>query len=577
MSVERNALRAAEVFRRHRPTGRDLSGRRFWTNMSFETGAFLAGGICLFLLLALEAALWPWPTWRGLRRETYGQIALGLLVLAPLSGLLLERYLAHRTPPGLSLRLSVRAAIWIAGSLPVLPFLLVPLGRRLLDHAPAWAVRPVAARLDLNAPPDTLPRGSPWRRFYTVEIFGLSLITTGFLLPLAGCLWLAIGGNRPAILAGCIILHLALAGCLALYAESDLRFSDQPRRRLRLAPWLCLLPQPVPFFTFLAVLRPEFEGPRSQTLVWSAYARRVGVGRHSQWLDLRLALQQRWEAGSWIERWVRPRGLEIPQPKGRVEAARKTWMRIKSLLLAVETALAAGLLMRRLGAGPAPDYDPLSHLSLRPWLIAVSVLAALGLLQAGLGTLCLLLRVSHLPRALDPPAAGLYLFITQAALAVGLLTGALAAHGNLRVLAALSFSAGALAALLTVLIAGLLFLGERSSQSEPLSAILIWLAVLVLLGSLPLVVFKWPNLAWAGVVLAMLAPVVDVLVGVRSLGWILHPFGWRDIFKKQLGMGVRVRLGLLTLMALLPLGGIAVPVWVWTSRAKEVRPRNLWE
>jgi len=542
-----------------------MSGRSFWTNMTFETWASMTGAVCMFIQLVIEPALWwDWPPWE-ISRNLFGWTALSFLLLAPVSGLLGEHYFVRRTPPGTTLPFPLRTVLFLVGCVPWLGLLAIPIWRRLLVRAPDWAFRPTASRLDLDAPDTRLPRRSPLHPVYASGAFGFWMIVMGLLLPLAGSLWLAAGRNRGTILGACIALHLAQAACMALHAESELRFTAQPRRTLRLIPWLCLLPQPVSTFAMALSFWPVLEGARGKTLTWSAYARRVGVGRHSQWLDLRLALQQRWEASSWIERWTTPRGLELPQREGRVEEARRTWMRTKSYLLVIETALVAGLIVRLTGARSAPAYDPVADPALRPWLIAVSLLAALGLLQAGLGALCLLLRVSHLPRALDPPAAGLYLFITQAALAVGLLTGALAAHGNLRVLAALSFAACTLAALLTVLIAGLILLGAKSSQSEPLGTLLIWLAALVSLGSLPLVAFKWPNLAWAGVALAMLAPVVDVLVGVRCLGWILYPFGWRDIFEKQLGARIRLRLGLMALMALLPLGGIAVPVWVWTS------------
>lgn len=573
MSASRNAARAAEIWRRHQLTDRDLRGRIFWKNMTLEQGTIVAWIVFFVLQVPLESPLWRDTPPGYVSRDLLGRFALGLLVLAPVSGVLLERYLARWAPPGMVPRPRARLAFGVLGSLPLAGFFLIPLARRLIESRSPWILRPPEARLNLEAPPAPLPRGWRWQRVYTSGIFAFWQVVPGFLLLLAGSLWLAEGEDNLTTLAATVALHLAQAGSLALYARSDLRFTHLPRRRLRLAAWLCLLPQPASLAALLLVLWPEVEGPRNKTLTWSVYARTSSVRRGSRWLDLRLELQQQWTAGSWIERWTRLRGLEISRPKGRAEAAKKTWMRIKSFLLAIETALAAGLLTRGFGAGPVTGYDPLRDSSLRSWLAAVGLLAVLGLLQAALGAVCLLLRVSPLPKVLDPPAAGLYLFITQAALAFGLLMGSLAAHEELRVLAALSAYTGALAALLALLLAAFMGFGSGIASSESFSTVLTWLAVLTGLGLLPLAVFKWPELAWAGVGLVMLAPAVDVWIGVRSLRWILHPFGWRDLFERQLPVRVRVRLGLLALMAILPLGGIAVPAWLWKFRGRPLPGR----
>jgi len=240
-------------------------------------------------------------------------------------------------------------------------------------------------------------------------------------------------------------------------------------------------------------------------------------------------------------------------------------MRTKAYLLVIETALVAGSIVWLTREKPVPGYDPVADPALRPWLLAACTLAALGLLHAAAGTLCRLLRL-RLPAVLDPPAAGLYLLITQTALAFGLLAGPLAAHGRFRELALLTAVSAALAAMLSVL---LMWSRQISSQAGTLTTLVTWPASFLLLIVPPLALSLRPDLASIGLRLAMLVPVVDVVIGVRSLPWLLYPFRWRDVFEKQLGVGIRMRLGLLTLIALLPWGGIAVPVWVWTSLSLE--------
>lgn len=570
MSADRYALRAAEVWRRHRPTGRDMSGRRSWANLTHENGALL--GVVMFLILqvVLEPALWwSWPPWRG-SRELFGGIALGLLAVAPVSGVLLERYLAHRTPPGMVLRPGARLALWFLGSIPLAGYLLIPLARRWMDGGSFRAWRPVAGSLDLDSPPAPLPRGSLRQWTYVSGAFGIWLAVTGVLLPIAGCLWLAATGQRTAILTACAVLHLAQAGCLAVYARSDPRFVHQVRRKLRLASCLCLFPLPVTLLALAVILWAE-AGSRQETLTWSAYAQAGSVRRHSQWLDLRLALRQQWQASSWSERWTRPKGLELPQRNGRVEAARRTWIRAKALILPVEASLVIGWLAAITVPGPEPSYDPFSDAALRPWLLAASLLATLGLLQSAAGFFARLLRLRP-PAILSSPTVGLYLFITQAALAFGLLAGPLAAHGKFRHLVLLAVFAGALAMALSFLLMALS--NQLSSRMGALIESTAWPFGPLLLGFLPFPLAWFPG--QATIVISALTVVilsVGVLLGLRYLPWILHPFTLRDLFDRRLASGSRAALGFSALMVLFPLGGLALPIWIWTRQGR--RRRNL--
>src|SRR4051812_46087812 len=54
MSTDRDAVRAAEVWRRHRPTGRDMSGRSFWIQVTFENATAAVGAVALTLQMILE-------------------------------------------------------------------------------------------------------------------------------------------------------------------------------------------------------------------------------------------------------------------------------------------------------------------------------------------------------------------------------------------------------------------------------------------------------------------------------------------------------------------------------------------
>jgi len=188
MSAAGSAPRAAEVFRRHRPAGRDMSGRSFWTNMTFETWASLTGAVCTFLQLSIEPALWiRWPP-EQISRTLSGWIAFSFLLLAPVSGFLVEHYLIRRAPPGTKVSVPVRTVLFLIGCVPWLGLLAIPVWNRLTMRAPGWAFHHTATRLDLDAPEARLRSRSPLHFVYTSGAFGVWLITTGLLLPLAGCL-----------------------------------------------------------------------------------------------------------------------------------------------------------------------------------------------------------------------------------------------------------------------------------------------------------------------------------------------------------------------------------------------------
>lgn len=555
MSTDLPGTRAAEVWRRHHSTSRDIGGRRAWAHMTFETVTFVVGATLLLLQMLLEPALWCAPPWRG-SRELWGKIALGLFVLAPISGVLLEHYLARRTPPRLALRPGLHLAFWLLGALPLVGFFLLPLPRSWMTGASNWMLRPVDARLDLDAPPDPLPRNAPWSWAYVSGACGIWLTAFGVLLPVAGCLWLVAVGERKVIFVVCAVLHLALAVSLAIHAESDLRFTRQSRRQLWLVSILCLLPLPVSFLAMITLFWIGAEASHQKTLTSSVYAQGRSVRRRSQWLDLRLALREWWQAGSWTERWIRPQGLELPQRDGKAETARRTWMRAKALLFPLEASLAIGWLVAFYGSKPDADYNPIRDPMLRSWLLITSLLAALGLLQAAIGSLARLLRLRD-PILLGPPETGLYLFVTQAGLTFALLAGPLAAHGRFRDLALVAALFAALAAMLFV---PLKLLGHLAFQSSLSAATLaVWPAILLLLALSPLALALWPGLAPAALGLALLTPAVDFVIGTRAIPWLIYPSRPMDALDRDLEVGTRIRLAFTMLIALLPLGGILLP------------------
>lgn len=63
-------------------------------------------------------------------------------------------------------------------------------------------------------------------------------------------------------------------------------------------------------------------------------------------------------------------------------------------------------------------------------------------------------------------------------------------------------------------------------------------------------------------VVAVLSPLWALACGLASGSWLLRPHGFRDPWDRRLPRGHRAVLVFLTLTALLPLGGLAMPLWV---------------
>jgi hypothetical protein len=75
-----------------------------------------------------------------------------------------------------------------------------------------------------------------------------------------------------------------------------------------------------------------------------------------------------------------------------------------------------------------------------------------------------------------------------------------------------------------------------------------------------------PAFAERSVFLVQAIPLLGLLAGLALLPALLRPFTWRHIFDRRLPFGFRTVLTVLALTAILPLGGLAVPFWIWARQ-----------
>lgn len=545
---------------------------RVWQGDSPRLGAsgiaVLVGIAAVPVLGYLDSALWSEPTEIG---EASASLSGTLVTWAVIAGCLLqgglvERLLARQTREEIRVRTWLRCARRLAAAVPLFGLYAVPGWRWLLDRRPTWAFR-TAQRLG--------GASSAWRlRFEDVSrwlaslpvLVSLYVFETAVLLLLA--LWLGSAGQRAVAWALSLLFHLiAFVGMVAFFTDKARRASFSKARRLG----LCLLSlawlPPVPLLPLVGLLPLPFLdlGGREKTLANELYARRAATDNLSNWHGLKDVLQRQWEKAPW---WRRiqgpPRGLmRKPDDPGLVDAHLSDFYRVRSLSLPLETAWVAWTSLRLAGGdGLRAAVDSLS--------VTALILGLAGLSWTAAGFFRRLLYATAAPTSRDRHSAARAFAFTQLGFAAGLQIGeALHVRDPLGI-AAVAGAAGLLGML--VLFGPLLLeilrpvpeLFKRDvRQSVP------WLLMCPLLLATSLRFSGTADLERDWRVLKALvevAPLLGVFPGITHLDWLLRPYAANRMFSRELPLRLRATLAFLTFTGLLPLGGLAAPVWIASRR-----------
>lgn len=568
MIYESREDRAAHVRRRFKAAGHDAMGRGFWEHWRPEISSFLAGMYSLIVLMYLEPALWfdRWPPVQFDFRVP-NWVAISLLPILPLNGWFIDRFLSSKTPSEAAIprwRLFLRL---LAAALPTFGIYAISLWREFLErgtfHGPLSASR--GACLDLSKGRAHLPSGVRSRALYRSGFFFIWLATS-FLPALVWAIWLvkavSLGPYRRFMIFGaCVLLHLIGYVCVARYRSFELQssFVKGWRRALLLAsPFLSLLAIPGTIFGFAALL---FVNPSRRTLTGQAHDSRSSVARVPVWRRLQEGVREQWQGKPWFRQWHRPFGLENPAHKGQADEQTVRFYRWKSLALVLEGGALLEILMAL--ALRAPHLQPLLNSVVRYVMFISASLAVLGLAIQAVGSSARLLRIQNLAEILSRHPYGRYLLLAQTAFLAGIEGEFLLSQRQITQFGTLL----ALGSILCVMVLGVMMI-LSSFLALNRRTLLVWAAIFLTLGALGAVVAvlgktRVETFLAAYEVLTALTPLWSLGLFLALGGWLLRPFSWRHVLDDALPRRLRATLAFVALTAALPLGGLAIPFWIY--------------
>lgn len=591
--TDRRQLRGRHVWRRwKRATGFRHVGdqQRFWRTLDPRIIGFVVSLFASLFALPLELTWWDveWDLLRVLPlvENTGPLLAVALAGSWLASGVGLSRLLQRRLPRTDHRRWSHRLRGCLLVGFPLVGFHFLTLAhRRLADRTGNENPRETA-KLD---PLSWRAGVAPTRlRFWweSLRIAG-SWFLPWYLASVGvfawAVLWLAAQrgpGVGMALLVAAGSLHVVAFAVRWSTGPEAAPFSAREPWEAgfhRAATWLLLLPHPVPLLWLMVSLsEPRVEKHRSQTVVRAAFRPGTEVNRLPHWRSLSRALHGQWERLSWTRRWFQTAGDPRLQQTTLSVRNLGTLYRLKIGLTYFDGLLLGWLLYvlaeRRL-VSPGVLQGALDAIL---W-------GGLGMVLLGSATFlgCLLAVLLRLPvgfRASGLPLLSKFLALSCGALVLGLSTGVHLGRGDLQ-------SAGVWLALPVALLLSFIAFGvilRPVSQSLPgvdrcldPTARPVWILAPMTLGVAGVVLAVEGAMARVVadllVVCAGLSPLAHAALAFTLGGWLLRPFTVRDLTIRSLPSRRRWTLRLLAVTVVLPLGGLAVPWWIFLrSRWKAV-------
>lgn len=559
--------------------------------------AFRIGFFAIIPLAALDLILLDNPRPVDVSRALVLP-AIGLLPLLFIANaVLIDRYLAWSEGREDDFRPAVRRLRFLLAGVPVLGLWTVVLWRWLIDWRPRWALQkeghdasPPAASLPLA------PKAVGFTRLGTAE--NVTLLLAGNAIIAAFCFVIAIlclRGlvGRIGLFTLAMFYHVSGFGlmfyCLWVVAR-NIRLSPAGVLLLCALALFWLVPIPlVPMVGALAaiacdmflppLLRVErgllyraYEGGRG----YSRLALRMGLGRRLRRVFPSLPIRQR-ASNFGLDFWRR-------QGRGRVERYIFWLYRIETFFLPFEAAFVAYLALKSTESGSE---------SVIAGEVPVIWLARLTLILGIAGfVLNLFLQTRDWKREPNQRMviirAVQHFSRTQLALAAGLWAGSALAFGIPAWIAALLELGGISAfavAVFSYLLAGAPTLPDASEEDDYSS--ILWAPLFLLLALCGAFLTSAPETAdvYLPVILATVqwCSGLGILVSCMFLPWLLRPFSLSEILSAKAPASRRWLLAVLAVTAILPLSGLAIPVWIclrhsrWPELEREWLKRTLVE
>ncbi len=320
---------------------------------------------------------------------------------------------------------------------------------------------------------------------------------------------------------------------------------------------------PLPGFWILGLL-PDintFRFPRGSTIVAGACAERNRVNRLSAWRELEHSLKPRRISLPLRRRWPL-RQLDHPVAPSIEKKRLLILYKGKSAVLFFEAIAVIAALASLRGTMPAASGTLES-------LLALTALCAfvLGGTALAVHLAVIISRVTlseNRLRILDEHPFAFYLGVTQLVYFIGFLVGVFLQIGDGRATAGVLLTAGIFGTVCTFGNFILDILERTRLESVERFLWLLLFSGMVIAGadmsrggeSLR----DWMALLRATAPLYVLA---SVLHGASLVRWLLKPYESRHISDRKISRRRRLLLAVLTLTAVLPLGGLFVPLWIY--------------
>lgn len=397
-----------------------------------------------------------------------------------------------------------------------------------------------------------------WSRTFVRELSaGLHVVTN--LLVLLWISW-TVPGRAWGTIAFSLLLHAAAASGLVLHALAVARTTGPgrvPLARLLVPASLTLFM--VPMVPFLGLILYLFAIPRAPeiSLLRTLQQNRSSTARLPRWLELRDILRRArrsWRSGPLVS----DKAWELSD----TDLSLYWTYVIKAISLGADGATLSWLAFWAT-EGVASERGAAQAL--------ITGIASTSLSLGGAGlVLMLLLALRQRARAegrlgfLDRHPVHRFLAASQISLATGLFLGGLLFEGDGRRVGTVV----ALAAACGVAVALPRFLLNAPGKDDRATISVGWTISLAILGGSG---FEWANghesadaMLWLlRVCLAFLPWAIPLLLLRRFLLHLLRPFSLRDLLNPAFSRPLRRSLLFLTATAVLPLGGLAVPAWIW--------------
>jgi len=520
----------------------------WWRRWKRADISFLIGTTLAFVLLPLDAAAWGTDATLPFL-DLLGTVPTGVLwvlAVALIVGntLILDALLTIGTPDTLVVKAPVRHLRLLACGVPLLGLYVINFWQWVLARRPPWAV----ASRDLKPP----ALGGSFRRA-TAQVLAqrsvaalaiLWLYGANLLLLLAWSSMLSVSQGMNIRTYETFALHISLHAvvfcCLVDYLRDAFRKKTVERWRRALL-W-ALPPLSLPFALGGVIGLLGLETESEKTLCGSAaYFHGGGARRPVVWAHLQGTLDK---------------------SPGHLTAL----YRLKTFLLALDT-LAVGWLVSLL-AGQRPSWQAFVNHTIALLTLPALVGAAAVLLLTASRTLVRSLESPQRRTLLDAHAYGILLALGLVAAALGLNVGAWLQQGEGQQAALLVMSLIALG----MVIVGLAivvrpWLRKSDLRREDRHDGAVWLffffALLLASGLMALDEDRTRTYADILIAVAVLSPLWHVALAVTFQGWLLRPYRLRMLLGGRYPRRLTWRPAFLLTTLALPLGGLAVPCWIF--------------